>query len=221
MYALRIRIKFTKEPPVKYLGHLDILRYFQKCFVRAKVKMLYSEGFNPHQKLSFALPLGVGITSRAEYLDADIEAGQDLDKIKENLNRAAGSGFQILDIRQVTEDSDSLMSAVAFASYEIICPDEILSVPDGFICSDEIYAEKKTKKGSRTVNIKPLIHEIEYDGSLRLFLSAGSENNLKPELVLEAICAYNGEKYSREDYEIVRTGLYAAGRTDLIDYQTL
>ena len=217
---MKIRVKFTKNDPVKYLGHLDIMRFFQKCFVRAKVRMLYTEGFNPHQKMSFALPLGVGITSRAEYLDAEIEDGADLLKIKNDLDLASGCGFDILDIRKVEENASSLMSAVRSASYEIKSTDGSVYVPKEFMEQPSIYVLKKTKKGSREINIKPLIISLDAGESLRLWLFAGSENNLNPELVLKAICRAKDVEYKREDYEIERTGLYGPDKTDLIEYQT-
>ena len=86
---MRVRIRFEKKQPVRYLGHLDIMRFFQRTLNRAGVKMEYSGGFNPHQKMSFAQPLGVGILSEGEYLDAEIAPGQDLNQILENLNRVS------------------------------------------------------------------------------------------------------------------------------------
>lgn len=217
---MKIRIKFTKETSVKFLGHLDIMRFFQKCFVRAHVKMLYSEGFNPHQKLSFALPLGVGITSSAEYLDADIEDGQDLLQIKEALNKASQGAFNVSDIRKVEERAESLMSIVGAASYEISCCNDTLKIPVSFIDAPSVNVTKTTKKGSKEVDIKPFIIDMNMDKTLKLTLLAGSENNLKPELLLKALCDYNGTEYRREDYEIRRTGLYTKGLKDLIEYQT-
>lgn len=219
---MKIRIKFTKEEPVKYLGHLDILRFFQKCFVRAGVKMLYTEGFNPHQKLSFGLPLGVGIISSCEYLDADIAEGQDLEDVKNRLNGAAGEGFRILEIRQVKEKAQSLMSIIAKASYEIRCLDETFFVPGGFMAQEAITVLKKGKKGVRETDIKPLILKMEPDGTLlKVLLSAGSENNLNPELLLKAVCSFNDTEYKIEDFEIKRTGLFCADGTDLIDHETI
>ena len=218
---MKVRVKFTKEPSVKFLGHLDIMRFFQKCFVRAGVKMLYTEGFNPHQKMSFALPLGVGITSRAEYLDAEIADGQDLAVIKESLNLFSGPGFKILDIKEVKDSASSLMSSVRSASYEIKSPGSAFFVTDDFFEQEQIVALKKTKKGSAEVDIKPLIYETGFDDTLKVRLAAGSENNLKPELLLEAICVYNGLEYKREDFEMIRTGLYGPQMIDLIDHQTI
>ena len=69
--ALKVRIKFTKTGSLKFIGHLDVMRYFQKAFRRAEVDVAYSKGFSPHQLLSFAAPLGIGLTSEGEYLDAE------------------------------------------------------------------------------------------------------------------------------------------------------
>ena len=60
--ALKIRIRFRKYGVMKFVGHLDIMRYFQKCMRRAGIDIAYSQGFSPHQLMSFAAPLGVGIT---------------------------------------------------------------------------------------------------------------------------------------------------------------
>ena len=66
---MKIRIKFTKTGNMRFIGHLDILRYFQKLLRRAEVDVKYSEGFSPHPVMSFAQPLGLGDTSEGEYLD--------------------------------------------------------------------------------------------------------------------------------------------------------
>ena len=68
---MKIRIKFAKEGAMKFIGHLDMMRYFQKVMRRANVNIRYSEGFSPHQIMSFAAPLGVGLTSRGEYVDIE------------------------------------------------------------------------------------------------------------------------------------------------------
>ena len=71
---MKIRMKFGKTGPVKFVGHLDVMRYFQKAFRRADVDIAYSKGFSPHQILSFASPLGIGLTSEGEYLDAEFHS---------------------------------------------------------------------------------------------------------------------------------------------------
>ena len=66
---MKVRVKFSKYGPVKFIGHLDVMRYFQKAIRRADIDILYSEGYSPHQIMSFASPLGLGITSEGEYMD--------------------------------------------------------------------------------------------------------------------------------------------------------
>ena len=71
---MKIRIKFQKQGTVRFIGHLDVMRYFQKVMRRAEVDIRYSEGFSPHQIMSFASPLSVGLISHAEYVDIDVNS---------------------------------------------------------------------------------------------------------------------------------------------------
>ena len=86
---MKIRIKFLKQGSMKFVGHLDMMRYFQKAMRRAQVDIRYSEGFSPHQIMSFAAPLGVGITSNGEYLDIEVlptdSAKIMVDRLNQNL----------------------------------------------------------------------------------------------------------------------------------------
>ena len=66
---MKIRLRFSKQGQMKFIGHLDMVRYFQKVMRRSEVDVAYSEGFSPHQKMSFASPLSVGVLSRGEYFD--------------------------------------------------------------------------------------------------------------------------------------------------------
>ena len=79
---MKLRMRFGKEGIVKFIGHLDIMRYFQKAFRRANVDITYSQGYHPHPCLSFASPLGVGLESRGEYLDMEVNSFDDLEAKK-------------------------------------------------------------------------------------------------------------------------------------------
>ncbi|MBR5733490.1 MAG: TIGR03936 family radical SAM-associated protein [Lachnospiraceae bacterium] len=70
---MTFRIRFAKYGVVKFIGHLDVMRYFQKVIRRSELPVSYSKGFNPHQIMSFAQPLGVGITSDGEYMEVDFD----------------------------------------------------------------------------------------------------------------------------------------------------
>ena len=70
---MKIRIRFMKRGTMQYVGHLDLMRLFQKVFRRSGFDVAYSNGFNPHQQMSFASPLGLGLTSIGEYLDVSLQ----------------------------------------------------------------------------------------------------------------------------------------------------
>ncbi len=219
---MRIRIKFTKNEIVKYLGHLDIMRTFQRNFNRAEVRMTYSEGFNPHQKMSFALPLGVGIASTGEYLDAEIADGQDLDAICQRLNDVSGMGFDVLAVRELKEGAEKAMAAVKYASYSISFDNSYDLKLDEYLDRPEVIIQKKTKTGIKDVDIKRMIEKIFLEENvLKILLKAGSENNIKPELIAEDLFKFSGIDYKRDMISITRNDLFAANVISLIDYQTL
>lgn len=219
---MRIRIKFTKNESVKYIGHLDIMRSFQRFFNRADVRMIYSEGFNPHQKMHFALPLGLGITSSGEYLDALIEDGQDLALIRDRINKICGNGFDITDIRQLKENADKAMASVRYASYSIRFSKDLDLGIDGYLNRGSIVISKKTKTGIRDVDIKNIIIEMKQQGdTVNILLKAGGDNNIKPELIINDMLEYNNIGSKTEITGITRTELFGPGIVPLIEYQTI
>lgn len=218
---MRIRIKFTKNDTVKYLGHLDIMRSFQKCFNRAGIKMTYSEGFNPHQKMNFAQPLGVGISSVGEYLDAEIADGQNASFMREKLNSVTGSGFDIISVKMLKEDARKAMAAVKAVSYDIICPYIRDLDVFGYIDRANILIEKTTKTGIYTVDLKDiLIGLTKQDDKLHMILDC-EKDSLKPELIFRDMMEYFKYNCDRDDMSIVRTEIYADGLVPLIDFQTI
>ena len=111
---MRIRIKFRKYGVMRFIGHLDIMRYFQKAMRRANIDIAYSEGFSPHQIMSFAAPLGVGITSDGEYLDIEVHSTKSTDESRDALNAVMVDGIEITE-----EDADYLMKAIDLALHRI------------------------------------------------------------------------------------------------------
>ncbi len=95
---MKIRIKFSKYGTMKYIGHLDMMRFFQKAIRRAGIDVKYSEGFSPHQIMSFAAPLGVGMESRGEYMDIEVLSMTTAQEMKEALNRVMVEGVEILSV---------------------------------------------------------------------------------------------------------------------------
>ena len=233
---MRIRIKFEKKQAVRYLGHLDIMRFFQRVFNRADVKMEYSGGFNPHQKMSFAQPLGVGILSEGDYLDAEIASGQDLSLVRENMNRVCGDGFWIRSVKEVEEGAKKAMAALAYAEYRIdirtLLPEAadsteqaetvIQKAIEELLARREIPVQKTTKSGTREVDIRPQILRLSYEsGTVFLQVTAGSSNNLKPDTLLTELFRESEVEYRREKVTIIRKELYAEQWIPLESFQTV
>ena len=115
---MKVRIKFTKTGAMKYVGHLDTMRYFQKAIRRAELPVAFSGGYSPHMIMSFAAPLGVGTTSMGEYFDTELTEKVPTAEIEDRLNAVMVEGITISSARQVEDGKASTaMALVAAADY--------------------------------------------------------------------------------------------------------
>ncbi len=202
---MKVRIKFSKEGPVRFIGHLDIMRYFQKAIRRAGIDIAYSTGFSPHQIMSFASPLSVGHESCGEYFDVELNSITDTKDIKMRLNQTMAEGIQILQVAVLDETEGNAMASVAAADYLISFRDSV-SLPDdwkekltAFYEKDKIPVIKKTKKGEREIDLKETIYQLEIrEDQVYMLLDAGSGSNMKPGFVLETFCT--AENISLPEY---------------------
>ena len=189
---MRVRLKFSKYGTMKYIGHLDMLRYFQKAFRRASVPMKYSEGFNPHPIMSFAAPLGVGITSEGEYLDIETDRDVDMDKLVSDINLQMVEGCEVLSARELLQDEKKAMAAVTAADYIaylkkdafLLSDMDVKSVVEDFMSRDSINVVKKTKKGEREIDLKPFVYGFSAD----TFDNASFLQNLVVDIKDEQFC---------------------------------
>lgn len=214
---MRIRLKFTKQGKVKFVGHLDTVRLFQRAIKAAGIPIAYSQGFNPHSLVYFAMPLSVGVSSSSEYMDIITQEPIEVQEAKNALNTILVEDISIIEAYEIEEKSASLMSLVEAADYEIILANEHLEDTFIEVCEEAIKKEelliiKKTKKGLKEVNIRPFIHSLEVNKEekvykIKVHLAAGSKENLSPELLLKAIIGE--EKLETIPYSIQRTELYA------------
>ena len=117
---MKARIKFSKTGSLKFIGHLDVMRYFQKLIRRANIPIAYSEGFSPHQIMSFAMPLGIGDESIAEYVDIELTESVPSTEIIKRLNEVSVDEIQVLSIKEIHEGKAyNAMSSITAAAYEI------------------------------------------------------------------------------------------------------
>ena len=114
---MKIRIKFKKWGCMKFIGHLDMMRFFQKAIRRANIDIKYSEGYSAHQIMSFAAPLGVGITSDGEYFDIEVLSTESSKKSLDALNAQMVDGVEVTGYVELPEKAKTAMSIVAAADY--------------------------------------------------------------------------------------------------------
>lgn len=213
---MKVRIKFTKEGAMKFVGHLDTMRYFQKAIRRAGLPIAYSGGYSPHMIMSFAAPLGVGTTSLGEYFDMELTEILPTGEISKRLDEVMVEGVSIISARQVEEGKASkAMSLVAAADYLVEFRDEKQleslwkSKIQEFLDQPEILVTKKTKRSERQVDIRPYIHKMELqEDKIFLRLASASANYTKPELVTDTFFAWLGIELPAFAYMVQRLEVY-------------
>jgi len=177
---MKVRIKFQKYSSMKFVGHLDVMRYFQKAFRRANIDSEYTKGFSPHQIMSFAAPLGVGLTSDAEYVDIQLLSSDSPEVMIERMNAVLTEGFHIIDFHSLLEREEhqkgvTAMSLVSASDYlislkdgyhisnNIVSQEQFIKAFQQYIEMQEIIIDKKTKKSEKSVDIKPMIRFVAFD----------------------------------------------------------
>ena len=157
---MKVRIKFAKYGTMKFIGHLDLMRFFQKAMRRSGIDISFTEGMSPHMIMSFAAPLGLGTEGMAEYADIQIGSPVSTAEALARLNRVSVEGIEFLDFLQIREGkAGKAMSLVTAADYAVEMP-PVRGSWQEFLAQSEILSEKETKKGLKKVDIKPLIYEI-------------------------------------------------------------
>lgn len=214
---MKVRIKFAKYGVMKFIGHLDTMRFFQKAVRRAEIDVKYSEGFSPHQIMSFAAPLGVGIESFGEYMDIEINSMSSPDDIKRALNQVMVEGVEILSVTVLPERAKNAMASVSAASYQLRMKEGNFPLDDlagkirAFYGQESIPYTKETKKSVIELDLKQGIYEIDADtdGTIRMLVNASSSGNIKPVMVLEKFCQFADVDIPSSAYQVVRLETYA------------
>ena len=101
---MKVRIKFRKYGILRFIGHLDVMRYFQKAMRRADIPIAFTGGYSPHMIMSFAQPLGIGLTSDGEYMDIELTDSISSAKAVEDLNAVMTEGMEVVSFRQISDD---------------------------------------------------------------------------------------------------------------------
>ncbi len=192
---MEIRFQFERREEIKFIGHLDIMRLFERAFKRAGIPIAHSGGFNPRPRIVFAQPMPLGLTSEGEFADVEIMETVDTKEFIKVFNESLPLGVRILDAKCKTNNSN-LMGLIDAAKYRIdFETSETMDMRQAIQCvisRKQVNVMKKTKKGMKEINIRPLIYEMEgeitgYNGCFIVLLGAGQDNNVRPELFLDGV----------------------------------
>lgn len=221
---MKARIKFRKYGVMRFIGHLDVMRYFQKVMRRAQIPIAFTGGYSPHMIMSFAQPLGVGITSDGEYLDIELTEAIASEYAVAQMNEVMAEGIDVVSFVEIPEEKKhSGMTITAAADYRVMLlesaksADKVKDIPKEwqekagkFLSQEQIIVLKATKRSEKEVDIKPMIYDMKVgESDIYLFLATGSENNLKPDLVMSAFLDFMEEGQEGCPMHFHRIDVYA------------
>lgn len=220
----KILTKFTKQDRMKFISHLELISVIERAFRRADIPLKFTQGFNPHPKISFAAPLPVGVSSESEYLTVEIQDEIDIDVFKNKVNMQLPKGIKFLKCRYIDSKSKSLMSIVEDATYIVKCiiednydSSDIDNTVKDFLNRKEILYKKIGKrKKEKIVNIREFIKNIiilskeDNEIILKMTVSTGSQGNLKPEILINKLVELEKIKIDLDKLKIHRLELFSS-----------
>lgn len=222
MSALRVRIAYTKVDEAKYIAHLDLAKVFERALRRAGVRLAYSEGFNPHPKLSFGSALAVGVEGVQEYLDIELEQEMDLKELLGRLQEQLPGGIRLIEGRYITKAAKALMAVLNSASYQVIVS---LGLPvnevelqeniTAWLARQQVPYIRYSKKGRVEKDIRPwvkvLTGKIQGDEAVfDLEVEVGNQGSVRPEEVIASLCDLESLSLDLDHLRIKRTGIYVS-----------
>ena len=206
-----------------FISHLDLQRLLQRAFRRAKINLSYSEGFNPHPKMSYGNALALGVESQGEYVDIEIEDDIEVDEFLERINNQLPEGIKFIKGQEIDPKTPSLSSVIVYGEYIFnidldtpLSKEFVKSRVLNFVKSEEIIVTKTNKKGRKVeVDIRPLIKNfdlVSLDDKKVTFestIATGSKANLNINILIPQILNMLDLEIDPREVSVLRRDLYA------------
>ena len=197
---MRMMAAFEKGEKLRFIGHLDLMRTMQRALRRSHLPIKYSNGFNPHIRLSFAAPLSVGVVGLREMMEVPVEDGLTEDEFVSRMNAVLPGCLRICQCRAVDDAFPALMALMAGSDYRITFPktqesQKAAAAFDRFMALDSYIAQRRTKSGDNPCDIRPFVlsggcteQEGGYAITLRTVMTKAGA--LKPALWMKCLCEF-------------------------------
>ncbi len=194
----RLRIRFKRGPEIKFISHLDIIRLWQRAFRRAGIPLAYSEGFNPHTRISLAAPLALGVTSEAELMDIFTTKGVSPHVFKDSVSRQLPPGMEILQVYLIATTLPSLQSRIRNAEYRVEVETgkdekEVEAVLASLLSKEHLPWQHQRDTGIRSYDLRALIDDLWLTSwhsgycTIGMRLRCDSGGSGRPEQVVKAL----------------------------------
>lgn len=212
-----VRVWFSKTGAAKYISHLDLTRCMARALKLSGLPVWYTEGFNPHIYMTFAMPLSLGVSGLRECMDIRLVEAADLTSAAESLDPHLPKDISVLEITE----PESGFDAVAYAEYSIrldsVAPEELAAALEEMLAQDSVIVMKHSKKGDKEFDIKPHFTLLdkrfgENTLEIKLRVSCGQEGSVNPSLLLDGLREY---KNLEPDAAITRLALLKKDFSDM------
>ena len=223
------QVMYEKSGRLRFVGHLDFMRTIHRAMRRADIPLSYSQGFNPHPHMSFASPLALGWSGEGEIMEFRTETDISDQEVMDRLSKELPEGIRILSCRTIPDKEPPIMAKIQAAGYQILLPEDRdwSDAVAKFLDRPSIMLKKMGKVRGRKqeieVEVRPWIYEwkMEDPHTLSLICACGSEQNLKPDLLINELYQQSGElEKLRYAESICRTALYGRKEGKLINYSS-
>mgnify|MGYP000294864791 CR=1 FL=1 len=225
-----IRAKYKKEDDMIFISHLDLQRLLQRAFRRAEINLSYSQGFNPHPKMSYGNALALGVESQGEYVDIEIEDDISVEEFLKRINEELPKGVEFIKGEEITPQTPSLSSQIEYGEYlfnidleKPLSKELVKSRVLEFVKSESIMITKKNKKGKLVENnIRPLIKTFDLvvlddnRATFEAIIATGSKANLNINTLIPILLGILDIEMDPREVETIRRDLYAVKEGELV-----
>ncbi len=198
---MRALMQFRKSEQVRHLGHLDLQRTFQRALRRSGLPLAYSKGFHPHVLVAFASALSVGVSSDAEIVDVTLTEPVDAETCLAQANAVLPDALCASRAVMVEDAHPGLMGLLKQADYDVLLigadSQTFAKAAEDFLAQEDVQAIRKSKRGEKMVNIRPMVHALSVaddpEGArLAMRVSLEEAATLKPELLIQTLATAIG-----------------------------